>query len=134
MRTAIWSLIFSLCLSTTSWSATKKEPVRNWQEGKLTDITRREATTGTVNVFLGDVDAPRIVFEYTVVVAGHFYVGERRADTYSFASVQKDKPPIDLEINGPVKVAIDGNKMYLVDPNGKEQVLLVIKHGIKEDK
>lgn len=119
-----------VCLSTTAIAA--KDKPHDWKEGKLTAIERRQASGSTETVF-GATKRPTITFDYTIVVGDHFYIGSREADTLKFTMIQKDQPPIDLEINGAVKVAIEERKMYLTDAAGKEWILFITKHGIKEN-
>lgn len=93
---------------------------RAWQEGRLTDVMR---TTENEERAFGGI-GKTVLFSYTVEVGDRFYVGARAA-TFTGG------PPVDLDINTKVKVAIEGKDFYLQDKRGKEYRVRIIKQGLK---
>jgi hypothetical protein len=67
--------------------------------------------------------------DYTISTAsGKFYVG-RIEDRHTLFGKSR---AIDLEVNGLVKFTVEKNRMYVLDSQGKEHKLNLMKHGVKE--
>ncbi len=92
---------------------------RDWQEGKLTDISTAPFTEGT---FRGSARKEKIV--YTVDAGKYIY-------TFSHLHFPRDKA-MPVTINAPVKFAIEKSKVYMLDENGEEHDLKFEKKALKE--
>lgn len=88
----------------------QKKDKREWQEGTLTDITAKRDAWGHIAY---TIDTGEMVY-----TAGHFH----------FRGSDK---PLPLTINTKVKFAIEKEKFYLVDDEGKEHKLKLEKKALK---
>lgn len=93
---------------------------RAWQDGILKDVSR---TTENQNGAFGG-NEKTVLFSYTIEAGDRFYVAARAA---TFAG----QPPVDADINSPIKIAVDGKDVYVQDKKGKEYRLRIIKQGLK---
>jgi hypothetical protein len=94
---------------------------RDWQEGKLTDISTAPFTEGTIG---GPARKEKIV--YTVDAGKYVY-------TFSHLHFPHDKA-MPVTVNAVVKFAIEKSKVYLLDEDDKEHDLKFEKKALKETK
>lgn len=132
------AIIGLLCLTFCLVAAEKQ---RDWQTGKVLDSERQRYfagtvgnsnTNGTVNssggysgYSSGSQTAVYRVFE-TFVIEGDQYVylaQERLRWRWSKAA--------NVTVNGPVKYAIDKRKLYVMDEDGKEHEMEIIKKTLR---
>src|SRR5436853_7742765 len=96
---------------------------RDWQEGKLIDITSEARTRGSIYNGTGMmVQYERI--SYVIDNGKYIY-------TASHTHRRRDKP-LPLTIKAKVKFAIEKSKFYLMDEDGKEHELRLEKKALKE--
>lgn len=127
-----------LCLTICLVAAEKK---RDWQTGKVLDTERQRYFAGTVgnsNTY-GNVDssggihanssggetAIYRVFE-TFVIEGDQYVylaQERLRWRWSKAA--------NVTVNGPVKYAVEKRNLYVIDEDGKEHEMEIVKKTLR---
>lgn len=96
---------------------------RVWQDGKLTDI-QTQRTERNLSGFSVDMN----VYSYSIAASAGSYVAEetRKADGLGRHT------PIDLDVNAAVKFSVDKHDLYLLDKDGKEHKLRIVKHSVKE--
>jgi len=106
---------------------------REWQDGKLKDVNEQSRASESHGVpFGGGVETRSIVaFDYTIETAERFYVASFTPPYKLGGLVKIQKDPIDLDINGSVKFAVEKSDLYLKDRNGKEYKLRILKQGLK---
>lgn len=142
------SFVLPLVVLVLGISAGAKVKPRNWQEGKLLDTerTRHYAatigssdTTGTVNsTSVGDSDygtlsahsnsqeipVYRVYQTYAIETADHVYVVRERI-RWRWSKAAR------LEVNGPVKFAVEGDTVYLLGDDGSEHKTHMLKAILK---
>ena len=104
-----------------SLGATDKK--REWQEGKLIDISTEPYTyggmaSGTGSVHQGERITYRIDGEKYIYVAAHTH---RRNDK-----------ALPLTVNDKIKFAVEKDKVYILDEDGKEHELKFVKKTLKD--
>src|SRR5579872_6079301 len=134
--------LFVLGIVAISLSAFAGQKKRNWQTGKVLDSQRQRyfagtvgsgSTSGTVDgdsgTFRGQTDnsstAVYRVFE-TFVIEGDQYVylaQERLRWRWSKAA--------NVTVNGPVQYAVEKRKLYVLDEDGKEHEMEIIKKTLR---
>lgn len=92
---------------------------RDWQEGKLIDISNAPFTEGTIG---GPAHKEKIIY---VIDAGKYIY------TFSHLHFPHDKA-MPVTVNTVVKFAIEKNKVYLLDEEGKEHDVKFEKKALKE--
>jgi len=105
------------------------ERARNWQMGKVVDIQRSRDFAGLappVVQFPGaSTDAVYRVYE-TFSIEGQTY-------TYLARELLGwPRKPANLTVNGPVKFAVEKRKLYVIDEDGKEHGMEIIKRVLKQ--
>jgi hypothetical protein len=129
------SLVFSICVFATA------EKQRDWKTGRVLDSERSHYfagtvgganTSGTVNDngnYNGTTNSSQTaiyrVYE-TFVIEG---------DTYVYQAQEHIKwrwsKPANLTVNGPVKYAVEKRKLYVIDEDGKEHEMEIVKKTLK---
>jgi hypothetical protein len=92
---------------------------RDWQEGKLIDISSAPFTEGTIG---GPSHKEKIMY---VIDAGKYVY------TFSHLHFPHDKA-MSVTVNSVVKFAIEKNKVFILDEDGKEHDLKFEKKALKE--
>jgi len=141
-------------LQTTFWSAflavvsaqclAAGEKTRNWQMGKVLDSERARhfagtigsgsstgssQTYGTYGTYQGSSNTSQTamyrVYE-TFLIEGetHVYVAQQRLRW-------RWSKPANLTVNGPVKFAVEKRRLYVVDDDGKQHEMGIIKQVLK---
>ena len=129
-------LLFLLLAATVALAFTdpafgdKKSKTRNWQSGKLLDSQRSQNPVGAV-------DRPPIGFDNrhrTTVVfqTQDTFVIETDTLTYTVSEIVRGGKPANLTVNGPVKFAIEGTTLYLMDESGKEHRTEIMKKVLRQ--
>jgi hypothetical protein len=131
--------IFALIACMTAFGAAKQ---RDWQDGKVLDSQRSRYFAGTVGsgsthgtvdedsgTFRGQTDSSSTavyrVFE-TFVIEGdkYVYLGQERLRwRWSKAA--------NVTVNGPVKYAVEKRKLYVLDEDGKEHEMEIVKKTLR---
>lgn len=126
-------------LSISSLAAAEKQ--REWQTGKVLDSQRSRYyagtvggsnTSGTINengnysgTTNGSQSAVYRVYE-TFLIEG---------DTYVYEAQEHIKwrwsKPANLTVNGPVKYAVEKRKLHVIDDDGKEHEMEIVKRTLK---
>lgn len=117
-RLAIISVIIACLATLPSFGMPDKK--REWQEGKLIDIKSEAYATGTV--LGGTASKERISY---VIDAGQYIY------TFSHLHFRRDKA-MPVTVNSIVKFAIEKNRVYILDEDGKEHDLKFEKKALKE--
>jgi hypothetical protein len=103
-------------------SSAMPDKKREWQEGKLIDIKSEAYATGTV--LGGTASKERISY---VIDAGQY--------TYTFSHLHfRHDKAMPVTVNAVIKFAIEKNKVYILDEDGKEHELKFEKKALKDDK
>ena len=129
------TLLFSLC------TLANAEKLRDWKAGKVLDSERSRYFAGTFGgsnssgtisdngTYSGNTHGSQTavykVYE-TFVIEG---------DTEVYQAQEHIKwrwsKPANLTVNGPVKYAIEKRKLYVIDEDGKEHEMEVVKKTLK---
>jgi hypothetical protein len=135
-------LLMILITAATSF-ATDKE--RDWQTGKVVDSERNRYFAGTVGsanttgtaqatgnygTYQGSTNTSQTavyrVYE-TFIIEG---------ETYAYVAQERLRwrwsKPANLTVNGPVKYAVEKRKLYVIDEDGKEHEMEVVKRILKQ--
>lgn len=99
---------------------------RAWQEAKLTKIEVRESDGGLMVLPTGTggvagVPMTRTELRYTVETAEK-----------SFLLWRGNSKPINLTVRGKTKIAIQGDTAYLLDDDGKEFKLKIVRREMRD--
>ncbi len=95
-----------------------KEKVRQWQTGKLMDVTSRDASRLANGTSI-------VILYWTYTVDDGKYVWKLQRDTN-----RRDRP-LDITINADVQFAIEKQDAYLKDDHGDEHKLSVQSKAMK---
>jgi len=60
------------------------------------------------------------------------FIIETDSYTYMASEIVRGTKPANVTINGPVKFAIDGTTMYLLDDGGKEHKADIVKKVLRQ--
>ena len=118
------------------------EKARSWQTGKVVDTERSRYfagtvgngnTTGTVQengTYQGSTNNSqtavyRVYQTFAIEDETQVYMAEERLRW-------RWSKPANLTVNGPVKFAIQKRKLYVLDDDGKEHEMEIIKHVLKQ--
>ena len=132
-------VLIALLMSVSGLAATEKQ--RDWQTGKVLDSERSRYFAGTVGgsntngtisengTYSGNTSGSQTavyrVYE-TFVIEG---------DTYVYQAQEHIKwrwsKPANLTVNGPVKFAIEKRKLYVIDDDGKEHEMEIVKKTLR---
>ena len=125
--------------------ALSAEKVRNWQTGKVLDTERSSYFAGTVGggnatgtaqsngnygTYQGQIntsqEAVYSVYQTFAIEGGtHAYVAQERLRW-------KWSKPANLTVNAPVKFAVEKRKLFVIDDDGKEHEMEIIKQRLKQ--
>jgi len=145
MTRRFWILTLTLLFSALSVAA--KQVERDWKQGKLlsTDEDRYFAGTinsasanGTVNdsgdygTYSGHTGGSqtaiyRVYQSYVIESDTHVYVARERLRW-------RWSKPANLTINAPIRFAIEKDRMFILDEDGKEHEAKITKKILKEKK
>ncbi len=131
--------LFALVLLIATFAAAEKS--RNWQNGTVLDSNRSRYFAGTVgnantngNIsdsggYYGDTaTSERAIYRVyqNFVIAG---------DQYVYLAQEHLKwrwsKPADLTVNGKVKYAVEKRKFYVIDDEGKEHEMEIVKKTLR---
>jgi hypothetical protein len=124
-------LLVTLCLLGLAFPAGAEKP-RDWQTGKLVDSERsREyaGSSGSVNVNGTPGYSERAVYHptQTVVIEGRDYAYTVVEDNSGPSWHPLPQKLANLTVNAPIKYAVEKQKLYLIDDNGKEHKMEIVK-------
>jgi hypothetical protein len=60
------------------------------------------------------------------------FVIETDTLTYTVSEIVRGGKPANLTVNGPVKFAVEGTTLYLMDENGKEHRTEIVKKVLRQ--
>jgi len=106
--------------------AADKIPYSAWQTGMLRNVTSdtHSRVLGTINNGTGMVGTQvRIVWHYTIDGGQYIYEADRTTNRHDKA--------LNVTINGPVKFAVVGMDLYLVDDEDKVHKLAIATKTLK---
>lgn len=123
-------IILSMMISLLPLVISAGEHVKEYQKGKLLDVITegRSVYTGVISNQVGNWNYGTLgrrnerIFNYIVQVGEMVYAGE-----YVKKNIFQYNPASDFVVNDPVEVHIDGGKMYLKRPDGKELKTKIVK-------
>jgi hypothetical protein len=137
----LWLLISIFMLGT----ATGAEKQRDWQTGKVLDSERNRYfvgtlgnanTTGTaqINGNYGTYQGNTTSSQRAVYKVYETFLIE--ADTYAYFAQERLhwrwSKPANLTVNGPVKYAVEKRKLFVVDDDGKEHEMEIVKKVLRQ--
>ena len=115
-----------------------------WKQGKLLDTQQSKVLEGSISTSNtdGDLKDKGNKLEYSANTTG---TTMENYDSYQTYTVQGNKyvyvarehllfpwsKPADVTVNGPVQYLISGNKLRLLDDNGKEHKATIIKKTLR---
>jgi hypothetical protein len=130
---------------TTAGNIHGADKIRDWQTGKVLDSERSRYFAGTVGnanttgtaqtngnygTYQGNTNSSQTaiyrVFE-TFLIEGekYAYLGQERLRW-------RWSKPANLTVNGPVKYAVEKRKLFVIDDDGKEHEMEIIKRVLKQ--
>jgi hypothetical protein len=136
-------LLFVIVLTITTTIAADKQ--RDWQMGKVVDTERNRyfagtfgnsQTAGTVqaNGNNGTYQGTTTSTDTAVYRVYETFIIE--GETYAYVAQErlrwKWSKPANLTMNGPVKYAVEKRKLYVIDDDGKEHKMEVVKRVLKQ--
>jgi len=118
------------------------EKARSWQSGKVVDTERSRYFAGTVgsgnatgtiqdngtyqgNTTTSQTAVYRVYQTFAIEDGTQVYLAEERLRWRWSKSA-------NLTVNGPVKFAVEKRKLYVIDDDGKEHEMEIIKHVLKQ--
>jgi hypothetical protein len=137
-------LLILLIAASLPGLASAGEKVRKWQTGKVLDSERSRYFAGTVGsgnttgsaqtsggygTYQGQTNTSQTavyrVYE-TFLIEGetHAYLAQQRLRW-------RWSKPANLTVNGPVKFAVEKRKLFVVDDDGKEHEMEIVKQVLK---
>ena len=133
-----------LCL-TLVLIASAAEKQRDWQTGKVVDSERNRYFAGTIgnSNTTGTAQANGDYGTYqgtiTTTHTAVYRVYETfiiEGETYAYVAQERLRwrwsKPANLTVNGPVKYAVEKRKLYVVDDDGKEHEMEIVKRILKQ--
>jgi len=139
VRKAIFvlSILAALVPSQPGMAADK---VRDWQTGRLLDSERNRYFAGTVGSATTGIQYPNLptttntsqnasyrVYE-TFVIEGDQYVYQAQERLH-----WKWSKPANLTVNGPVKYTVEKQKLFVLDEDGKQHEMEIVKKILRPD-
>jgi hypothetical protein len=126
--------IFLLCI----YPITSAEKQHEWLVGKLLDSESSRAFAGTVGnsntngntqngYYHGNTNGSQVAIYHhyeTFVIEGDGYI-------YEVEERKRPSKAANLTVNGPVKYAVEKRKLYVLDDDGKQHEMEIIKKTLK---
>jgi hypothetical protein len=131
-------------LLATLASATAADKQRDWQTGKVLDSERNRYFVGTVgnanttgtaqiNGNNGTYQASTTSSQSALYKVYETFLIE--GDSYAYLAQERLRwrwsKPANLTVNGPVKYAVEKRKLFVVDEDGKEHEMEIVKKTLK---
>lgn len=122
MRLALAALLIVSFLYVGTASA--KE--RQWQSGTLLQVTQSkvDSTSAKVPYGIAAITVTKGLVSETYIIDAGKYV-------YESAQVRKSKDRMPLAVNGPVQFAVENDRVYIKDEDGKEHDTKLITKTLK---
>jgi hypothetical protein len=108
---------------TQSHRATAAEKIKNWnwQTGKLLDSERNSYLAGTVG-------------RNTTVPGAGYQTFQIEGDQYVYMAQEWFREtPANLTVNGPVKFAVEKQTLFVLDEDGKQHEMEIVKKTIRQE-
>ena len=122
--------VFLLSLSVAA-SLASAEKARAWQTGKIVDAGRSQYLAGARTTPNYGTPGTSTSAQYqpvqTVVIEGADYAYVAQEDNSGPRWRLLPQRLANLTVNEPIKYAIEKHKLYLIDDNGKEHKLDIVK-------
>lgn len=123
-------------------TAADKIKNRDWQTGKVLDSQRNRYFAGTV----GDANTtipneatglPTSTYSSQTAVYRTYETFLIEGDKYAYVAQErlhwKWSKPANLTVNGPVKYAVEKQTLFVVDEDGKEHEMEIVKKTLREE-
>ena len=137
-----WAVALSMLMPLVAFSA---EKVRNWQTGKVVDTERSRYFAGTVGsgnttgtaqsngnygTYQGQTNTSqtavyRVYQTFAIEGDTRVYMAQERLRW-------KWSKPANLTVNAPVKFAVEKRKLFVIDDDGKEHEMEILKQVLKQ--
>jgi hypothetical protein len=137
-----WAVALSMLMSLVAFSA---EKVRNWQTVKVVDTERSRYFAGTVGsgnttgtaqsngnygTYQGQTNTSqtavyRVYQTFAIEGDTRVYMAQERLRW-------KWSKPANLTVNAPVKFAVEKRKLFVIDDDGKEHEMEILKQVLKQ--
>lgn len=145
MKPPLFTLILLLLVVATTAIGAQKQ--RDWQKGTVLDSQRSSYFAGTVgsanttgtaqaNGGYGTYQGNTTSSQAAVYRTYETFLIE--GDTYAYMAQErlrwKWSKPANLTVNGPVKFAVQKRKLFVVDDDGKEHEMEIVKRILKQPK
>lgn len=136
-----------LLLTVATTAAIGAQRQRDWQTGKVLDSQRSRYFAGTVgnanttgtaqaNGDYGTYQGHTNTSQTAVYRTYETFLIE--GDTYAYLAQErlrwKWSKPANLTVNGPVKFAVEKRKLFVIDEDGKEHEMEIVKKVLKQAK
>jgi hypothetical protein len=125
--------------------ASGREKTRHWQTGKVLDSQRSRYFAGTV----GDATSTGRVDTYSGggTYQGHTSTSQTavyrvyetfliEGETHAYLAQERLlwrwSKPANLTINGPVRFAVEGRKLFVIDDDGREHQMEIVRRVLKQ--
>src|SRR5258708_7190583 len=137
--------IFLVLFATLANEAPGAEKTRDWQTGKVLDSERSRYFAGTVgsanttgtaqtNGSNGTYQGSTTSSQTAVYRVYETFLIE--GETYAYLAQErlrwKWSKPANLTVNGPVKFALEKRKLFVIDEEGKENEMEIVKKGLRQ--
>jgi hypothetical protein len=123
-------------------TAADKIKNRDWQTGKVLDSQRNRYFAGTV----GDANTtipneatglPKTTYSSQTAVYRTYETFLIEGDKYAYVAQErlhwKWSKPANLTVNGPVKYAVEKQTLFVIDEDGKEHEMEIVKKTLREE-
>jgi hypothetical protein len=114
-------LAFLTILLLLASAAIAKKPLQ-WKTGKVLDTQRNRYFAGSVVYGAGRSAVYRVFGTFVIEGEDYAYEASERVPWHRFAN---------LTVNGPVKYAVDGRKLIVIDDDGKQHAMEIVKRILK---
>lgn len=130
-------LVVAVAMATDA-TAGDKIKNRNWQTGKLLDSERNRYLAGTTGsattpTLPGSEALPKTTYGSQRAVYREYQTYTIQGDRYVYVAQERLGQAANLTVNGPVKYAVEKLTLFVVDEDGKEHEMEVIKKILRED-
>src|SRR5690348_16998437 len=113
--------ILTLLLSVLALAASDKK--REWQEGKLIEVSNEPYTYGSVVNGTGGIHQGEYI-TYRIDDGRYIYTAKH--------SHRRHDKGLSVTVNDKIKFAIEKEKVYILDEDGKEHELKFVKKTLKD--
>ena len=117
----LYTAILTLLAAVLVFGASDKK--HEWQEGKLIDVSTEPYTYGSVVNGTGGIHQGEYI-TYRIDDGKYIYVAKH--------SHRRHDKALPVTVNDKIKFAVEKEKVYILDEDGKEHELKFVKKTLKE--